>query len=1195
MVFKDNTTNQSMSLPLFHDFCIAAEHIIKNNSNVEYVICRTNILNFRLFNELYGIETGDKLLIGISNGLSSFVSTKQDFIAGYINNDQFVFLAPLVKVKANEEKIYEWFTNLTQSVLKTINIQVNLGFVEVESNRLVERCCDDALLAIRSIKDDYSKHYAWYDSKMKQKYLEYSIITNAMHEALKNNEFIPYFQPQYDYETGELIGTEALVRWNSPKGLISTNKFIPVFEQNGFINELDTYILNKVCEYIRKWKDEGLNVPSISINISRRDMYSSTLIKTITDTIKKYNLEPKNIHIEITESAYMENKQINDEIIRNLKNKGFCVEMDDFGSGYSSLLALKDFPFDVVKLDMGFLQETEEIGKSGKVLTSIVKLAHQMDLPVIAEGVEEKRQADFLKSIGCHLMQGFLFSKPLSSEDYHELLKNRSDEEYPKNNFVDIVDKSVDFLDVRTQEALLFNNFVGGALILEYRDKQLEILRTNDNFFYEINVPKKVWDKTDLFKILKKDEFNKFLKMLDEAIESSSEQGNTFYTNEFGQDLWIKVRVRCLAKKVHSFIFYCDVENVTEQQLLYRKNQELNRTLSSVVNNVPCGIIKCKYENKKLKVTFISEGYYTMRGYQKEELKEILNQDISACVHPQDKEKLKEALKECIKSGHGFEMTYRVLHKDGHYIWIKLRTSYDLEENFLYSYCSDITKDVMLKTNLDLSQSKLANLGNSMYDGTALYEFIDGKPEIVEISNGILELSGYSLEEYKEKFKENPMFSVFKTDIPRVEKIFKEPESADTQTIEFRTYTKDNSLIWVNRQSKFIDRDDKRMLFCTYRNLSVYSSLYQTILNETDNGIIVYDANDYEILFVNERTREIYELNNDELLGKKAQDVFFDFEDFNKIEVDKEEDYKGHHYYTVRKPIKWNNMDAYIIYVTDYTDSYNAKLRAQNIVTNLPVGFAVYKLIDNKLTDPYFSKETVNILDYDETEDNHDSITQRINQEDLTKVKDVIKEAKKNFKSFESEFRMKCKDGSIRWIRVIGKPFYEEIDDEKEFLISYTNVTKFKEQEELIGLSQQETIIANSLSKMGRVICYYDIKNKVLTCPESYAERHGIKTIMYNYPGDYIFSHLAQSKEDKDFFKFYNDMANGVPKGYLETIFVLSNGKLAYETAEYVTVFDKNGEPKIAVIAVEDASRVHRAEVKFEEMKRKILKKGSSD
>lgn len=1190
MVFKDNTTNQSISLPLFHDFCTTSEKIIKENSNIKYVICRTNIINFRLFNELYGISTGDELLIGIANKLNSFVCDETNYIAGYINNDHFVFLTQLDNVKGKEEKIYDWYSNLAQSVLKRFSIQVNLGFVEVESNKSIEGCCDDAMLAIRSIKDDYSKHYAWYDNVMKQKYLEYSIITNAMHDALKNNEFVPYFQPQYDYETGEMIGTEALVRWLSPKGLISPNKFIPVFEQNGFINELDTYILNKVCEYIRLWKDEGLDVPSISINISRRDMYSTTLIHTILTTIRKYNLEPKDIHIEITESAYMENRQINDEIIRNLKKEGFCVEMDDFGSGYSSLLALKDFPFDLIKLDMGFLQDTDEIGKSGKVLTSIIKLAHQIDLPILAEGVEEKRQADFLKSIGCHLMQGFLFSKPLTKDDYHELLKNQKSVEHKQNNFVDIIDKSVDFLDVRTQEALLFNSFVGGALILEYREGKMEILRSNDKFFEEINVPKKVWDKTDLYTILSDADYKRFLSMLNKAIDTNSEQGDVYYTKLFGNDLWIKVRVRCLAKKAYSFIFYCDIENITSQQLLYKKNQELYKTLSSVVNNVPCGIVKCKYENQKFKVAYISEGYYTMRGYSKEEIIKLIDEDITNCVHPADKEMVRKSLNECVTTGKGFEISYRVLHKDGHYIWIRVKASYDIEENFLYSYCSDISKDVMMKTNLDLSQSKLASLGNSMYDGTILYEFNDGKPEIVEMSKGVLDLTGYTEEEYIENFNNNPMFSVFKTDIPRVEQIFKNPESFDTQTIEFRCYTKYNSLIWVNRQSKFIEKDDKRMLFCTYRNLSIYSSLYQTILNETDTGIIVYDATDNEILFVNERMREIYELNTDELLGKKAQDVFFDFKEISSIEVDKEEDYNGHHYYISKKPIKWNNMDAYIIYTFDYTDSYNAKQRSQNIINNLPIGFAVYKLINNKLTEPCFSKETVNILDYNEALDSYESITKRVFTEDLIKVQNIINVAKTEFKSFETEFRLRCNDGTIRWIRVIGKPFYEVIDNEKLFLISYTNITKFKEQEDLIGLSKQEAIITNSLSKMGRVICYYDIKNKILTCPESYAERHGIKTVMYNYPGDYIFSHLSKNEKDQDFFKFYNDMQNGVPRGYLQTCFVLANGKVAYETAEYVTVFDKNNEPKIAVIAVEDSSRVHRAEVKFEEMKRKMSK-----
>lgn len=1188
MIFKDSTINSKVFFPSFYDFSNETESIIRCNNQENYAICRTNIINFRLYNEMYGKEICNTLIQDIANTLKMIVEERKDSIVGYVDNDQFVIFTTLKQIQGNEEKIYEWFSKLTQSILPNYYISINLGFAEVEKGMSIEKCADNALFALQSIKDDYSKHFAWYANIMKQEYLEYVEITNSMHKALKNNEFIPYLQPQFNYETGEMIGTEALVRWLSPKkGLITPNKFIPVFEQNGFINELDKYVLDRVCSYIRTWKDEGLNVPSISVNMSRRDMYSNSLISTILNTLNKYNLNPKDIHIEITESAYMENRQIIDKIIRNLKKEGFILEMDDFGSGYSSLLALKDLPFDLLKLDMGFLSDTEEIGKSGMVLTAIVRLANQMQLPILAEGVEEKRQADFLSSIGCQLMQGYLFSKPLPSEEYHNLLLKQKNVKKEEKNIVGIVDKSVDFLDIRTQEALLFNSFIGGATILEYRNDKLEVLRTNNKFFEEIGVTIEEWRKTNLDSLLTKEAYQRFLKMLDKSIETNEEQGDTFYINGFNKDIYVHVRVRCLAKQVNSYIFYCVSENVTKEQKLIRRNQELYNLLSSVVNNVQCGIIKSKFDNGKLITIFVNDVYCSMRGYTKQELKELLNEDITACVHYKDVKKLRDAICMCPITNQGFEMTYRVRHKDGHYIWVNLRTNYDKDENYLYSYCTDITKDVTLKTNLDISQSKLSNFGNTIFGGTILYEFVNGKPNILEISSGLLELSGYTEEEIKKEFAKNPMFRTFKTDEQKSRNLFDNPEKYGNDIIDYRCYAKNGELIWVNRQSKLIKEEDKILIYCIYRNLSINSTIYQSIVNEIDSGIIVTDKVTKEILFMNDITRQIYELDNEPVVGKKASDVFFDFENIDKIETAAEEDYKNRHYYIYRKPIVWNKVDAVVTYLSDRTDSYNANIKAKNIIANLPVGLAVFTLDkENCLKQPYFSYETMNIMDFEENVDNNEVVkSERINKDDLEKLMPVLNEAKRDFKPFDLEFRINCKDGSTRWIRIIGKPFYDVVEKQKMFIVSYSNVTRFKEQEEVIELSKQEINIANSLSSIDKIICYYDIKSKTLTSPDSYAKRHGIKAVMTNYP-DHKTHNCANDTSNEEFIRFYNDINNGVPKGYMETCYELADGKIAYERAEYITLFDKHHIPKIAVIVIEDSSSIHQAEVRFEEMKR---------
>ena len=258
-------------------------------------------------------------------------------------------------------------------------------------------------------------------------------LISEMEPALAKRQFILYLQPQYDYTTNTMTGAEALVRWKHPeKGLIPPGLFIPIFENNGFICKLDLYVWEEACRLLRKWIDLGLNPVPISVNISRRDIYSQNLVDIFENLIKTYKLDPRMLRLEITESAYMDNPEQLIKVVDDLRDLGFCIEMDDFGSGYSSLNTLKDVPVDVLKLDMKFIMSAtqgtdSEKSKGGHILSSIVRMANWLKLPVIAEGIETGIQADYLKSIGCFYMQGYYFAKPMPVDEYERLLSVTSD------------------------------------------------------------------------------------------------------------------------------------------------------------------------------------------------------------------------------------------------------------------------------------------------------------------------------------------------------------------------------------------------------------------------------------------------------------------------------------------------------------------------------------------------------------------------------------------------------------------------------------------------------------------------------------------------------------------------------------------------------------------------------------------------
>ena len=259
---------------------------------------------------------------------------------------------------------------------------------------------------------------------LRSKLLREQEIVDSMESALTEGQFEIYLQPKYSIKKNRMVGAEALIRWNHPQwGLQSPALFIPLFERNGFITRLDQYVWDQTCAVMRDWAERGLPPLPISVNVSRADIYNVDLADILTGLLQKYGLLPSSLHLEITESAYTENpRQIIDTVSR-LRGMGFVVEMDDFGSGYSSLHMLHEMPVDILKLDMKFIQSEPATLVNQEIMRFIISLANLMKLGVVAEGVETAEQLERLREIGCECVQGYYFSKPLPVKEFELLIK----------------------------------------------------------------------------------------------------------------------------------------------------------------------------------------------------------------------------------------------------------------------------------------------------------------------------------------------------------------------------------------------------------------------------------------------------------------------------------------------------------------------------------------------------------------------------------------------------------------------------------------------------------------------------------------------------------------------------------------------------------------------------------------------------
>lgn len=384
-----------------------------------------DIENFKLINEREGIDKGDELLRFIAKVFRKHVNSFQ--IASRISADTF---ALLIEHREDYDDKFEKYLELAMRQAPISNIVIKFGIYEnIDTSLPVSGILDRAMLALRSTKRQYGVPFAKYTESMREHMVREQKILDSMERGIDQKEFEIFLQPKYDIHTEYVVGAEALVRWNHPElGFLSPNAFVPYFERNGFITKLDYYVWKNVCKLLKQWREEGKTIVPVSVNVSRSDFNVTDLPREICGLLERYGIEREYLHFEVTESSYTEDPQRMIDATKELQDLGFFIEMDDFGSGYSSLNMLGELSVNALKIDMKFLQQRNSLQKNG-ILGFVISLGKWMGLDTIAEGVEDREQLQLLREMGCDQVQGFYFAKPMRCDDFIQYLEKAKSKE----------------------------------------------------------------------------------------------------------------------------------------------------------------------------------------------------------------------------------------------------------------------------------------------------------------------------------------------------------------------------------------------------------------------------------------------------------------------------------------------------------------------------------------------------------------------------------------------------------------------------------------------------------------------------------------------------------------------------------------------------------------------------------------------
>ena len=415
----------------YESFKEKAQLLLDNAGNKKYAVVYTDFTDFKYINDVFGYAYGDSILSRYGEILRT--GLQEDEICGRVTADNFVLLlhySDKEEVASRQRRADKQITEYMHSSPSSQSIATNCGICcleDVVEDLKIEGYLDRANFARKTVKNGSNHNYVFYNESIRRHLREEKNVEGQMHDALKNHEFLVYYQPKVELKTGRIGCSEALVRWQTSDGtIIPPDRFIPVFERNFMIHRLDQYVFEEVCRWLRHMLDEEKTALPVSVNVSRLQFYDPDFVKRYVEIRDKYHIPPQLLEIEFTESIVFDNTGFLLAIVKSLKANGFSCSIDDFGKGYSSLSLLKELPVDVLKIDSYFFLESNDHSRDLDLVRSIIELVHKFNIRTVAEGIEVPEQVEYLKKFECDYVQGYVFYRPMPQAKYEALLDEQN-------------------------------------------------------------------------------------------------------------------------------------------------------------------------------------------------------------------------------------------------------------------------------------------------------------------------------------------------------------------------------------------------------------------------------------------------------------------------------------------------------------------------------------------------------------------------------------------------------------------------------------------------------------------------------------------------------------------------------------------------------------------------------------------------
>jgi len=792
-------------LLLDREFCAFAQERLPALAG-KWCVVALDIENFKLFCDWHGQQTGHFLLSQIGDILGR-LEKETGGLAGYRGQDDFELLVPYDAARI--ARLYDELQRLIVAQGDSVGFLPMFGICMIESpDDEIMELYNRAALTAEQIKGDFRNRIQVYDPDVHKRNTEEYQILSEFQRGLDNREIFFCLQPQCRVSTGRIVGAESLARWRTADGrIIPPARFVPILEKHGIVTNLDKYIWDGVCAWLRAWIDAGNTPVPISVNVSQIDIFSIDVPDFFNSLLEKYRLPARLIKIEITESAYVEDTTAVRETVRRLRSLGFLVLMDDFGSGYSSLNMLRSLNVDIIKLDAQFLHISKSESRKGiSILESIVNMAKTMAIPVIVEGVETIEQINFLADLGCRYMQGYYFYRPMPVEEFEKLIADPRNVDLNGFEFkANDQFHTREFLDENLVSDVMLNNILGPVAIYRRNGDSVDIIRYNQQFYQMVGIEIHQLEqrRKAIEQYMYPEDREKFFRMLERAagdrLNGARAVVRVYKPN--GALSWISLQMYFMEENEQGIHFYGASEDVTELQYI---NQA-----------IPGGYHRCAVDGG-FEFYFISEGFLDLVGYTAEEIKEKFNNTFLNMVHRDDVDILMQRSDDILHGRTPSNKPYRIKRKNDGYIYV-MNQSCVTELNgqvCFQSVAIDVTEVVKLRNQMRL-------LSHTLTDDVAFVRRKGDSFRYRVVIHGLEERLGMSAREFEKLLNNGELYRNLDADEAARLKEVTAKALREMKPVEFDfTLATSNGPVRLHMKNDYVtDKGSKVEYICLFREI----------------------------------------------------------------------------------------------------------------------------------------------------------------------------------------------------------------------------------------------------------------------------------------------------------------------------------------------------------------------------------------